>query len=91
MVQLNLDCLLHPALVAVVPMTPCRSCGHINLWAERHPHPDIVRAELAAIIFERHEAEQHAKAQFRSELRRSLMSDYWHDYENRKNGGTVTN
>jgi len=74
-----------------IPMTACTTCGIVNHYAERHPHPDIVRRELTTMIYERHEAEQHAKAQFRSELRRSLMSDYWHDYENRKNGRTVAN
>jgi hypothetical protein len=78
-------------MVSDIPMTPCKSCGIVNHYAERHPHPDIVRWELATMIYERHEAEKKDKAAFRSELRRSLMSDYWHDYENRTNGGTVTN
>jgi len=56
-------------------MTPCRSCGHINLWAERHPHPDIVRAELAAIIFELHEAEQVAHKDFIDRLRIRMRGD----------------
>ena len=72
-------------------MTPCTTCGITNHYAERHPHPDVVRLELSAMIYERHEAERHAKAQFRSELRRSLMSDYLHDYKNRKNGRPVPN
>jgi hypothetical protein len=72
-------------------MTTCTTCGITNHYAERHPHPDIVRAELSAMIYERHEADKTAWATFRSELRRSLMSDYWHDYKNRKNGRPVTN
>jgi len=43
------------------------------------------------MIYERHEGDKRDKAAFRSELRRSLMSDYWHDYKNRKNGRPVTN
>ena len=74
-----------------ISLTPCITCGVINHYAERHPHPDIVRAELATMIYERHEAEKTARAAFLSELRRSLMSDYWHDYQNRKNGRPVTN
>jgi hypothetical protein len=72
-------------------MTTCTTCGITNHYAERHPHPDIVRAELSAMIYDRHEADKTAWATFRSELRRSLMSDYWHDYKNRKNGRPVTN
>lgn len=75
MVYRNLCRVLHPAHVAVIPVTPCGSCGHINLWAERHPHPDVVRAELAAIIFERHEAEQAAHQDFIDRLRIRMRGD----------------
>lgn len=71
-------------------MTTCTCCGITNHYAERHPHPDIVRAELSAMIYERHQADKTAWATFRSQLRRSLMSDYLHDYTNRKNGRPVT-
>lgn len=75
MVRLNLRRVLHPPMVADIRVTPCGSCGHINLWAERHPHPDVVRAELAAIIFERHEAEQAAHKDFIDRLRIRMRGD----------------
>ena len=96
-----------------IPMTPCKECGIINLWHERHPHPDIVRGELAQILREKHQADKADKEAFKNTLRlnmrydvdmtrHSLMAEFTRqrleagerilrDYENRKNGGTVTN
>ena len=93
-------------------MTPCKSCGIINIQQERHPHPDIVRGELAMILREKHKADKAEWVAFQDTLRlnmrydvditrHSLMAEFTRqriaagerilrDYENRKNGGTVT-
>lgn len=93
-------------------MTPCKNCGIINPYAERHPHPNVVRGELAQILREKHKAKKADREAFQNNLRlnlrydvdltrHSLMAEFTRqrieagerilrDYENRKNGGTVT-
>ena len=72
MVRFNLRRLL-PAVA--IRMTPCRSCGIINPFAERHPHPDIVRGELAQILREKHKAQKAEWEAFRNTLRLNMRYD----------------
>lgn len=56
-------------------MTPCKRCGIINLNAERHPHPNVVRAELAQLLREKHKAQKADFKAFQNSLRLSLRYD----------------
>lgn len=56
-------------------MTPCKSCGIANPQAERHPHPDIVRAELAAIIREKYAADKADRKAYRDTLRHNMRHE----------------
>lgn len=91
----------------------CKTCGLVDVWAERHPNANIVRGELAAIIREKESQARRDRKAFKLNLWLNLRYDThisrpWsmeqftqqqmlagerilRDYENRTNGGTVTN
>jgi hypothetical protein len=53
----------------------CKECGLVNLWAERHPHPNVVRAELAEIIREKNRQAKKDRKAFRKNLRLNMRDE----------------
>ena len=53
----------------------CKSCGLVDVWAERHPNANIVRGELAAIIREKEAQARRDRKAFKLNLWLNLRYD----------------